>query len=400
MQTFTMPRLAFQRHSRLGDDYWHSVIISLLRGLAAIQVAAAHLRAEVFPGLRSVADASIWFKGLAFATGFAHQAVLVFFVISGWLVGGSLLNKLGQRGAIANFAIDRVTRLWTVLIPTFVLTLLFGLGNGVLSAQHVDFSAANPFSAPAFGGNLVGLQTVLLPNFGGNFALWSLANETWYYTLFPLLVVLLTARGNATRIACGAALALLAATLPSAIVGYFAIWLLGVAFSRIRIECGNGARWGALLLLAAVSVYYRMTGNLDAFDLTTLWQDLVCSVVFLVFLSSLQFKAAPTSKLLRPVARVGTFFADFSFSLYVLHLPVIALLTHSGMARFGLRQLSPAVPLHYALYGAMLAILLGASYLSYLLFESHTYRIRRVLKDLAARRSGPQPNAHTLPIKR
>ena len=399
MLRLNMPRLAFQRQSQLGDDCWHSVVISLLRGCAAIMVAAAHLRAEVFPGLRSVADASLWYKGFAFATGFSHHAVLVFFVISGWLVGGSLLNKIGQRDAIANFAIDRMSRLWTVLIPTFVLSLLFGLGSGVLNAHSVDFSTS-AYSARSFAGNLIGLQTVTLPNFGENFALWSLANETWYYTMFPLLVLLFTARSNLTRVACGATLVVLATALPAAMIAYFAIWLLGVAFSRIRIECGNGARIGWLALLAAVSVYYRLTGNLDNFDLTTLRQDLVCSAMLLVFLSSLQFKGGAASKLLRPATSVGKFFADFSFSLYVLHLPLIALLTHWGMARFGLRQLSPDEPLHYAIYAAMLAILLGGSYLSYLLFESHTYRIRRLLKDLLLRRTSPQPNVRTMPADR
>jgi peptidoglycan/LPS O-acetylase OafA/YrhL len=92
MRDSALPRLAFQRKSQLGDDYWHSVLISLLRGAAAIIVAAAHVRAAMYPGLRTISDPPLWFQGFAFITGFAHQAVLVFFIISGWLVGGSLLN--------------------------------------------------------------------------------------------------------------------------------------------------------------------------------------------------------------------------------------------------------------------------------------------------------------------
>lgn len=385
MRINKMPRLAFQAHSQLGDDCWHSVLISLLRGLAAIEVAAAHLRADMYPSLRSIADPSIWFKGFAFATGFAHHAVLVFFVISGWLVGGSLLDRFRQPDAIASYTIDRVTRLWTVLVPTFVLTLLFGLGTGIISAQGIDFSPANDYSALAFGANLVGLQTIAAPAFGGNFPLWSLANETWYYLLFPLLVVLFSARRRAPRVACGATLVLLAAVLPGPVVGYFAIWLLGVAFSRIRIECGAGLRFGWLVLLAAMWAYYRLAWNMDAFELATVAPDLVCSLVFLVFLSSLQFKAAAGSKLLRPLARVGKFFAEFSFSLYVLHVPLIGLL-HWALARWGLRQLSPHQPLHFAIYLGMLATLLAASYLSYRLFESQTYRIRRLLKRMLLQR--------------
>jgi peptidoglycan/LPS O-acetylase OafA/YrhL len=400
MKTFEIPRLSFQRQSQLDDDCWHSILISLLRGLAAFIVAAGHLRAEMYPGLRTVADPSLWFTGFAFATGFGHQAVLVFFIISGWLVGGSLLNKMGQPGALVNYAIDRATRLWTVLIPTFGLTLLFGLGTGALLPDGVDFSAANEFSALAFAGNLLGLQRVALPDFGGNYALWSLANETWYYLLFPLLVLLFTTRRQGARIASGAALALAAAVLPVEIILYFAIWLLGVAFSRVRIDCGIGPRCVWLVLLAATSAYFRLTGDNDDFDQTTLGMDLVCSLMFLVLLSSLQFNAAPTSRLARPLARGGKFFADFSFSLYVLHVPLIVLLKHAAATGFGLRQLSPDEPLHFAIYLGMLATLMGGSYLSYLLFESQTYRIRRLVKGKLARRGAPQPAAAAAPAKR
>jgi peptidoglycan/LPS O-acetylase OafA/YrhL len=397
MGTNKMPRLTFQAHGQLGDDCWHSVLISLLRGLAAIVVASAHLRADMYPGLRTVADPSVWFKAFAFATGFAHHAVLVFFVISGWLVGGSLLDKIRQLDAIASYAIDRVTRLWTVLIPTFVLTLLFGLATGVISAQGIDPPRANEYSALVFGANLVGLQTFAVPAFGGNFPLWSLGNETWYYLLFPLLVMLFRAPRGAQRVACGATLVLLAAVLPPAIIGYFAIWLLGVAFSRIRIECSAALRSGWLVLVGALWAYYRLTENMDAFTLATVLPDLACSLVFLVLLSSLQFKAAATSKLRRPLARVGTFFAEFSFSLYVLHVPLMGLLHHWALTRWGLRQLSPHEPLHFAIYLGMLATLLVGSYLSYRLFESHTYRIRRLLKRMLLQRPARTAVAPTLP---
>lgn len=401
MRTNKMPRLTFQGHGQLGDDCWHSIVISLLRGLAAVVVAAAHLRSEMYPGLRTVADPSLWFQGFAFATGFAHQAVLVFFVISGWLVGGSLLNKIGQPGAVTNYAIDRATRLWTVLIPTFGLTLLFGLGTGTLLPNGIDFAAANEFSALSFAGNLLGLQGVALENFGDNYALWSLANETWYYVLFPLLVVLFTARRFSSRLASVAALVGAVVVLPVDIILYFAIWLLGVAFSRVRIECGAGLRWAWLLPLAAVSAYFRLTADNDRFDQTTLGMDLVLSLMLLALLSSLQFSAGAASKLARLLARIGKFFADFSFSLYVLHLPLIFLLKHVALTQFGLHQLSPSEPLHFAVYLGMLATLLLGSYLSYLLFESQTYRIRRIVKDLVARRAAVLPAAAaTVPAER
>lgn len=399
MSISTLPRVTFQRHGQFDEANWHSILISLLRGLAAFVVATAHLRAAMYPAVREVAGAPLWFQGLAFASGFAHQAVLVFFVISGWLVGGSLLNRIGEPRAIANYAVDRVTRLWTVLIPTFVLTLLFAIGIGTASPSDFNLAPDNPLSALTFAGNLVGLQGIVLPDFGENFPLWSLANETWYYVLFPLLAVACTARDNTLRLACGAALLALGFLLPAAIVGYFLVWLLGVAFSRIRIECGTGVRWGWALLLVVGAGYYRLTGELDAFELSTLGQDVVCSLLYLVLLSSLQFRA-PSTALVRRIGSTGKFFAEFSFSLYVLHVPVIGVLHYWVRNHLGVERLSPFEPLHTALFFAMLIFLLVSAYLSYLLFESRTYRIRTAIKNGLLRRPLPQAKGRPLSTER
>lgn len=381
-------RLMFQRKTLLGDNHWHSVLISLLRGSAAIIVAAAHVRAIMYPGLRTIADPPLWFQGFAFFTGFAHQAVLVFFIISGWLVGGSLLNKLDIPGAFLDYAIDRITRLWTVLIPTFILTLLFGFTAGVVDIGKIDYSTANEYSALVFVGNLFGLQRIFIPDFGGNFALWSLTNETWYYVLFPLLVLLFTARRQMSRAVSALTVLAIIAVLPSAVTAYFLIWLLGVAFSRIRIECSPALRLGWLTLLLTVATYFRLTGTLDDFSTDTLWQDLILSIMFLCFLSSLQFQAPATSTLLTPLAYTGNFFAEFSFSLYVLHVPLLGLLAYWSKTYLGLRQLSPHEPLHFGIYVGMLAILLIAANISYRLFESKTYRVRHFVKRWAARAWG------------
>lgn len=380
MRISSMPRVTLKANGQLGEHGWHSIVISLLRGLAALAVAAAHLRADLYPGMRTITDPPLWFKGFAFVTGFAHHAVLVFFVISGWLVGGSLLDKLGKPNAIAGYAIDRVTRLWTVLIPTFVLTLLFALAMGTVTYQGVELTAATDYSAMTFVANLVGLQTILVPAFGGNFPLWSLANETWYYLLFPLLAVTFFGRGATARSVSAVGFVLLCVLLPSALVGYFAVWLLGVAFSRVSIDCGVGQRIGWMLLVAAMWAYYRLTGNMDAFDLGNLVPDLVCSLAFLVLLSSLRFPPAATTRLSSPVAKVGTFLAEFSFSLYVLHVPMIGVLKHWVLSPLGLRQLSPHEPLHFVLYLGLLGVLVFSAYGSYLMFESRTYKIRNLLK--------------------
>ena len=171
-----MPKITILEKTNLQEDCWHSMLISLLRGLAALVVAAAHLRAQMYPGFGTVTKPPLLFQGLAFGAGFAYLAVIVFFVLSGWLVGGSFLNKLDADRAFQNYTIDRVSRLWVVLVPTFLIVLLAGAVVGALDTARVSFSTSEPYSMSAFFGNMIGLQTIVVPPFGGNFPLWSLAN--------------------------------------------------------------------------------------------------------------------------------------------------------------------------------------------------------------------------------
>lgn len=378
----SFPSMHWQARAPLGENAAQSLLISALRGLAALQVAAAHLRAEMYPGLRTLEDPSLAYMGLAFITGFAHQAVVVFFLISGWLVGGSLMNRFGKPQALAHYAIDRITRLWTVLLPTLLLSLGIGLVIGSAAPGPIDVNPANDFSAAAFAGNLLGLQTVTVPEFGGNYPLWSLAHETWYYIQFPLLLLVIAGGGVLRRAAAAAALILLLATLRDMISLYFAVWLLGAAFSRIRIDCGKAFQALLLVLTLALFVYYRMRGNNDDLVPASFVQDLVCSIPFLLLLASFQRpldKAAPAYV---RANRIAVFFSEFSFSLYVVHVPVIYLMRHLGQQFLGRGQLDPNAATDFLWYGILLGALVLAAYLFYLLFERHTIRIRNALKNL------------------
>ncbi len=379
----TRPRIHLLGHSQLDADTYHSLIIALVRGLAALQVAAAHLRAGFMPGLRSVDDPSLWYLALSFLTGFAHQAVVAFFVLSGWLVGGSFLNKSAEPGALKLYAIDRVSRLWTVLIPTFLLALAFGILSGTLDAHTPDLSSNSPYSAATLVGNLLGLQTVTLAPFGGNFPLWSLANETWYYLMFPLLVMSMTAQGRMVGIT---GLALCGALLPATMLVYFPVWLLGVLFSRVRIDCGWVTRLALLAALALLSVAFRIKGSNDDLVLASLPQDILLSVVFLLLLSSTVVKPANPHPVLVPVRAVAKLLSDMSFTLYVVHIPVLGLLAWLGQHLLAMHSIDVEHWSGLLLYCAMLAAVLLFAYGFYRLFEARTPQVRHWIKaQLAVR---------------
>ena len=371
----------WQRQSQLSDDSMQSLLMNVLRGVASLQVAAAHLRAEIYPGLRGLEEPGLAYMALAFFTGFAHQAVMVFFLISGWLVGGSLLNKIGEPRVVRSYAIDRATRLWTVLVPTLFIMIGIGLVTGAATLEPAGFGAPGEFSAGTFVGNVLGLQTIVVDRFGGNYPLWSLANETWYYIQFPLLLLIFTGRGLLQRAACAALLALSFASLPFVMNLYFGIWLLGAAFSRIRVDSSVGARLLVLAVSVGVSVYYRINGVNDDILPESFGQDLICTLPVVVLLAAMNKPIGPSAFLQR-VGTFGKWLSEFSFTLYVLHVPVIELMQHIGRTQFGREELDPTSAADFATYFAMLAILMGTSYLSYLLFERNTYRVRRFAKRL------------------
>lgn len=374
-------RLRMVKESRLGPHEWQSPLISLLRGLAALQVAAAHLRAQVFPGLSTLQDPSLWYVGLSFFSGFAHQAVVVFFVLSGWLVGGSLLDRIGRPHAIRDYAIDRMTRLWIVLLPAFILMLLLGLGTGELDAEQPWLADISPWSLTTLLGNLAGVQTMAVPAFGGNFPLWSLAYETWYYALFPLLMLAIRPGDTQWRLAAAVAAVALAFCLSSGIVLYFLVWLMGAAASRVRLDVSRVQRYAGWLLFGALAVGMRLQGQDGDMDAHSLGRDVLYSAFFLLCLCGAG-RRDPAA--MRPLVAVGAFLAGFSFTLYVLHVPLLRMLwTYRGG-----ELLSTDDPASMAVYAAMLAIVVSLSYLIHLPFEAQTARLRRFIKQFLPGRAG------------
>ncbi|USX29661.1 acyltransferase family protein [Oxalobacteraceae bacterium OTU3CINTB1] len=344
-------------------------------------MAAAHLRAEVFPGLSTLQDPSLWYLGLSFFSGFAHQAVVVFFVLSGWLVGGSLLDRIGKPRALRDYAIDRVTRLWIVLLPAFVLMLLLGLGSGELDAQQPRLADASPWSLATLLGNLAGVQTMAVPVFGGNFPLWSLAYETWYYALFPLLVLALRPGTTQWRLAAAFAAVALAFCLGSVIALYFLVWLMGAGASRVRLDLGRLQRHAGWLLFGALAVALRLQGQDGDLDAQSLGWDLLYSGLFLLCLCGAG-RRDPAA--MRPLVAAGAFLAGFSFTLYVLHVPLLRML----WAYRGGALLSSDDPASIMVYAAMLAIIVSLSYLIHLPFEAQTSRLRRFIKQCLPGRAG------------
>lgn len=316
-----------------------SASLDLMRAIAACAVMFGHLRAFFFVDFQHLAAKTWYFKGLYFLTGFGHQAVMVFFVLSGFLISATAIRAhVTGQWSWRDYAINRATRLYVVLIPGLLLGLLWDFlgsrlsgGLGFYSHPIRDFGSAVPLehlSASAFFGNLFFLQTILCPTFGSNGPLWSLANEFWYYVLFPVaLGAVLAWVGKRVGPALG--LTCLAVCV-SWFIGLgifmgFLIWLAGCAlvffYSKTRI---HSKMWFAFSLLCSLTLLCASLYIAREFGTNPLISDLSVGFAFAIFLYvALQSSFGENSPRYLAMARD---FAGFSYSLYVLHFPFLFLL--------------------------------------------------------------------------
>ncbi len=373
--------------------------LDLLRGLAALAVAAGHLRAFLFVDFGRVQSAGAFDQIFYLATGLGHQAVMVFFVLSGYLVGGSVLTAFEEgRWSWRGYALRRLTRLWIVLLPAMVLTLaLDRVGQGWSPAGYQGAFAAIHHSGPTpdapanwaastFWGNVFFLQTITVDVFGTNGPLWSLAYEFWYYVLFPLFwsIVAMGRAGQsavspdvATRVLRAAipavVLAVLIWWLPAGLLWNGAIWLFGVvAFwlgrrHLVRRICSHLA-W--LIGAGALSL-----GSLAASKTTSVFgSDAFIGFAFALWIVGL----ASTSREMPWVRRAGMALSDMSYTMYVVHFPLLAFVFYCYLGGVQFQPSSGA----YVRFTLLLAGVLACSKVVWWCFERNTLLVRNRLDAL------------------
>jgi peptidoglycan/LPS O-acetylase OafA/YrhL len=182
------------------------VYIDLLRGFAALAVVLGHTRAIMntpWGQSEHTMLGAIW----VLLSSQHHIAVVIFFVLSGYMVGGAVLSQIvAGKWSWPLYGVTRMTRLYLVLIPALLITLGFDLAGQYLVpaadvyAGHGDNGMAllkDPLQGhtlATFIGNAAFLQDIYYPVFGTNGSLWSLSYEFWYYLLFPCLCLAIIPR--------------------------------------------------------------------------------------------------------------------------------------------------------------------------------------------------------------
>jgi len=372
----------------------YSVHLDAARGAAASMVLIGHLRMFFVqpvvprPSVRMAPAEAGTAAAVAppvHKTDYAHESVIVFFVLSGLLVGGSVLRMLRQRQwSWRRYLIHRSVRLWMVLVPALVIGFAFDsvglhhfLGQGTIydtgpAAEVWDF--ASRMTPLTFLGNLFFVQDILTPPLGTNQPLWSLANEFWYYIAFPFLALAIT-RGVVIwkRLIFLASAAAILVFVGREISLYFTIWLLGAAVGELPLKIPS--RWQRVFMLAALVLFFGVLVAIRYNSLSPFGVDLVVAGSFLLLLYGvLHLRGGTRDSIYRRCAR---FMSKISYSLYLTHCPVICLMSALLVGRW---QRMPMNGRTLLLLGeVMVPIFLVACTVHYV-FEARTDQVRNYLE--------------------
>jgi peptidoglycan/LPS O-acetylase OafA/YrhL len=363
-------------------------LIDLLRWGSACLVALGHVRNLLFVDYGAVSYPSPLLKAFYALTGLGHEAVIAFFVISGYLVGGGLIVHGSTRAALPDYFIHRFSRIYIVLLPALAITALLDLLGALAQpslynhpgwATVLDFSAADRHGAFILVCNAINLQDAFCPSFGSNGPLWSLAYEWFYYLTFPLVLLWATGlqkQGPTLRLITISALAILAlAWVFPKYIAYYPIWLMGAVARLVALRHPLSRYW-AYAALAALPVLLALARPHIFSALVT---DSLIGAALAVILSNPETASGP-----RFLSRFSGKMAGFSYSLYVVHFPllvfVVALLMRSGVM---VGRLPPSA-VAFGLFFASLALAYGFAWAFSQVTERQTSRLRGLLSEQMA----------------
>lgn len=326
----------------------------------------------------------------------ASDAVVVFFVISGLVIAFAA----GRDGDLKTYSYNRATRIFTVIVPALILTLLFdAIGTRITMEaypqgyyQHLgwlEFLFRGLTLTPQWLGTMDPVRL------GSNGPIWSLSYELAYYMIFGFAVFLTGVR----RLVLIALVAFLAGV---PVLALMPAWLLGVLVWR-RVSAPDSPPlprlicWTLAIGAPVAMVLLKWAGVADALATLTerafapanyndilgysdevLWNSLLAVLMALHLIGVAPLMTATNWRESERLARAIRWLAGGSFSLYVMHYPTLQLL-------------DAALPENLPLYNLwLLAITLAVCFGFAALFERPLKAYRRWLATLS-RRPTPVP---------
>jgi peptidoglycan/LPS O-acetylase OafA/YrhL len=380
-----------------------SSFLDAARWIAATLVVVSHVRLLFLAYKGSVQHLTAPIKALYAVANVGHEAVVVFFVISGFLVGGLSIRKIREgRFSLGEYTAARFSRIYVVLVPALIVgglldviglhwsnasglyTTISPLGDGSLNFKG---SIADHLNFPTFVGNLLMLETIVTERFGSNGPLWSLVYEWWYYVLFGAVAVALTAHRQSARIAAGALGLIGLFLLPPVIVLWGLIWVLGAAAAiYVASPLPKPPIWLGILAMTVSAGVYRHMHSVELTMGEHSWHAFLSDLSITIGFCILTMSCARAGKAL-PGARFHRWAADFSYSTYLVHFPFVLCVGTLTATFFGVPLAGQPTARSVAVAGAVLMLALTYAYVFSLVTEVHTPKVRTLLQRAMVRRA-------------
>jgi peptidoglycan/LPS O-acetylase OafA/YrhL len=367
--------------------------VAFARWGSATIVMLSHLRGVMFigwgslpPPLHNPAIAAFYF-----ATSFYHEAVVIFFVLSGFLIAGPNLDRVGIKVfSPKSYGADRFTRIYVTALPAMLLTLAadwigrtylpgagFYDGSNLLMLDRVRGGVQHD-SLLDLVRNLLMLQPAHAPMLGSNIPLWSLSYEVWFYVWFGVSAFALQTRRRSAPLLIGlATLALLLFHWTA--IFYAAIWCFGaLAYQWTRWPRSIKLALLALGSAVALAASGRFNGAIPNIPLK--WSDLAVGLAFAWLLALMKRRSY---RLWNASEKFHQSLSNFSYSLYVIHYPLLLLFVSMFAALGSIAQVKQGlVPdgIGLAIYAATAVSTFLSVFVFSRVFEARTGAVRRWIK--------------------
>lgn len=300
-----------------------SLILDLIRGLSAQVVVIGHgisffgiftfLHEPNFPWMQNI-------------------AVLIFFLLSGFLITYSTVRKLDKENYnFKYYFADRLSRIYTAFIPAIIFVLI--IDSLCLYLKPNDYVYSEAFNIKTLIGNLFMLQdypfsyklstNFSITSFGSGRPFWTLAIEWWIYLFFGYLLLVIFKKRKLKLLNILVLLVFSIVPVYNLISGrgngLTTYWIFGAIIYliislkilekityRLKVIMASG-----LLILAFVRAYFVMS----AYDAIFAFLLSITLLLIIDLFKNIKFK-----KLFQKFIK---FNASYSYTLYLIHYSIL-----------------------------------------------------------------------------